>query len=201
MFRGCRDGQIFCIERLDQPVLHPGHGDFTSAEFVSEERTDFAGFKNGEAVAVRGVTDDNVIAPVIEFIGHSLNLINAVRFVIHRHDQGELGVKRCKHGWQINFVEEINKQVSGCGAAIHDDQICLCQRSNNGVKVTPFAQIEKPCVGMKSFQRRVFIIAVNRDMGDALVFEELDEIDGEEAFADAAFAIKDENQSFHGIVG
>jgi hypothetical protein len=54
---------------------------------------------------------------------------------------------------------------------------------------------------MKSFQRRVFIIAVNRDMGDALVFEELDEIDGEEAFADAAFAIKDENQSFHWIVG
>ena len=54
---------------------------------------------------------------------------------------------------------------------------------------------------MKPFQCRVFIIAVNRDMGDALVFEELDEIDGEEAFADAAFAIKDENQSFHGIVG
>jgi hypothetical protein len=32
---------------------------------------------------------------------------------------------------------------------------------------------------------------------NALVFEELDEIDGEEAFADTAFAVKDENQSFH----
>ena len=29
----------------------------------------------------------------------------------------------------------------------------------------------------------------------------LDEIDGEEAFADAAFAVKDENQSFHCFVG
>jgi hypothetical protein len=38
-------------------------------------------------------------------------------------------------------------------------------------------------------------------MGDAFVFEELDEIDGEEAFPDAAFAIKYENQSFHWIVG
>jgi hypothetical protein len=28
----------------------------------------------------------------------------------------------------------------------------------------------------------------------------LDEIDGEKTFADAAFAIKDENQSFHWIV-
>jgi len=112
---------------------------------------DFAGFKNGEAVAVCGVTDDNVIAPVFEFIGHSLNLINAVRFVIHGHDQRELCVKRCQHGRQINLVEKINKQVSGGGAAIHDDQICLCQRGKNGVEVTPFAQIEKPGVGMKPF--------------------------------------------------
>jgi len=200
MFCGCRDGQIFRVERLDQPVLHPGHGDFTSAEFVSEKRPDFAGFKNGEAVAVRGVANDNVIAPIFEFIGHSLNLIHAVRFVIHRHNQGELGVKRCQHGGQINFVEKINKQVGGCGAAIHDDQICLCQRGKNGVEVAPFAQIEKPRVGVKSFQRRVLVVAVNRDVGDALVFEELDEIDGEETFADAAFAIKDENQSFHWIV-
>lgn len=201
MFCCCRNSQILRVERLDQPVLHPGHGDFTSPEFVSENRPDFAGFKNGEAVAVRCVANHNVIAPVFEFIGHSLNLINAVRFVIHRHDQCELGVKRGKHGGQINFVEKINKQVGGCGAAIHDHQIRFSESGKNGIEVTPFAQIEKPRVGMKPFQGRVLIIAVNRDMGDALVFEELNEIDGEEAFADAAFAIKDENQSFHWIVG
>ena len=94
MFRCRRDGQILRVERLDQPVLHPGHGDFPSAEFVFEQRPDFARFKNGEAVAVRGVADDNVIAPVSEFVGQSLDLIHAVRFVVHRHDQGELGVKR-----------------------------------------------------------------------------------------------------------
>ncbi len=200
MFCGCRDGQILRVERLDQPILHPGHGDFTSTEFVGEERPDFARFKNGEAVAVRGIANNNVITPVFEFIGHSLNLIHTVRFVVHRHDQGELGVKRCQHGWQINFVEKINKQVGGRGAAIHDDQIRFSESGKNGVKVTPFAQIEKSRVGMKPFQRRVLVVAVNRDMGDALVFEELDEIDGEKTFADAAFAIKDENQSFHWIV-
>ena len=201
MFRCCRNCQVLRVERLDQPVLHPGHGDFTSAKFVGEKRSDFTGFINGEAVAVRGIANDNVIATVFEFIGHSLNLINAVRFVIHRHDQRELGVIRREHRWQINFVEKINKQVGGCGAAIHDDQIGLCQCRKNGVKIMPFAQIEKPRVGMKPFQRRVLVVAVNRDMSDALVFEELDEIDGKETFADAAFAIKDENQSFHWIVG
>jgi hypothetical protein len=29
----------------------------------------------------------------------------------------------------------------------------------------------------------------------------LDEVDGEETFADAAFAVKDENQSFHWMMG
>jgi hypothetical protein len=29
----------------------------------------------------------------------------------------------------------------------------------------------------------------------------LDKIDGEEAFADTAFAVKDENQSFHCVAG
>jgi len=201
MFCGCRDGQILRVECLDQPVLHPGHGDFTSAEFIGQERPDFARFKDGETVTVRGIANDNVIAPVFEFIGHSLNLINAVRFVVHRHDQGEFGVKRSKHGGQINFVEKINKQVGGCGAAIHDDQIRFSESGKNGVEVTSFAQIEKPRVGMKPFQGRVLIVAVNRDMGDALVFEELDEIDGEETFANAAFAIKDENQFFHCFEG
>jgi len=61
------------------------------------------------------------------------------------------------------------------------------QKSRQGHAV---AQIEKPRVRMKPFQGRVLVVAVNRDMGDALVFEELDEIDGKETFADAAFAIR-----------
>ena len=50
---------------------------------------------------------------------------------------------------------------------------------------------------MKPFQRRVFVVGINSNVGAALVFEELNEIDGEEAFADAAFAVEDEVNTFH----
>src|SRR6266540_3273584 len=46
-------------------------------------------------------------------------------------------------------------------------------------------------------QSRILVVAINRDVGDAPVFEELDEVDGEEAFADAAFAIEDEIKPLH----
>ena len=200
MFRCCRNRQVLRVERLDEPVLHPGHGDFTSAEFVCEERPDFAGFKNGETVTVRGIANDNVIAPVFEFIGHSLNLINAVRFVVHRHDQGEFCTERGQHGEQVNFAEEFNEQVGGRGTAVHNDKICLFQRGEDAVERASFGQVQETGVGMKPFQRRVLVVAVNRDVGNALVFEILDEVDGEEAFTNAAFAVKDENQSFHWIV-
>ena len=37
---------------------------------------------------------------------------------------------------------------------------------------------------MEAIQRRIFVVTVNGDMLDAFVFEVLDKIDGEEAFAD-----------------
>ena len=201
MFRCRRDGQIFRVERLDQPVLHPRHGYFTPAKFVGQDGPDLAGFKDREAVAMRGVADHDVVALFSEFFRESLDLIHAVGFVVHRHDQCEACPKRRKHGRQIDLAKIIYEQVGGCGAAIHDDQIGFCQCGKKVVEFTPVAQIEKPRVGMKPLQRRIFVVAVNRDMDDALVFQELDIIDGEETFADAAFAVKDENQSFHCFVG
>ena len=50
---------------------------------------------------------------------------------------------------------------------------------------------------MKTLQRRVLVVRINCDVGDAFVFEELDEIDGEEAFADAALSVEDEIEAFH----
>jgi hypothetical protein len=50
---------------------------------------------------------------------------------------------------------------------------------------------------MKPLQRRVLVVAINRDVSDAPVLEELHEVDGEEAFADAAFAIEDKVETFH----
>jgi hypothetical protein len=52
---------------------------------------------------------------------------------------------------------------------------------------------------VKPFQGRVLIVGVNGDVSYALVFEELDEIDGEKAFADTPFAVEDEVETFHGL--
>src|ERR1022692_164801 len=38
-------------------------------------------------------------------------------------------------------------------------------------------------------------------MGDALVFEVLDKVDGKKAFADTAFAVEDEVETFHVVCG
>ena len=54
---------------------------------------------------------------------------------------------------------------------------------------------------MKSFQRRVFVVAINRDVRDTLVFEKLHEVDSEETFADAAFAVENEVETFHVFSG
>jgi len=50
---------------------------------------------------------------------------------------------------------------------------------------------------MKPLERRIFVVAVNGGVGDAFVLEVLDEIDGEETFADAAFAVENEVETFH----
>jgi hypothetical protein len=54
---------------------------------------------------------------------------------------------------------------------------------------------------MKPLQRRIFVVAINRDVRDAFVFEELNEVDGEETFADTAFAIEYEVETFHVLSG
>jgi hypothetical protein len=42
---------------------------------------------------------------------------------------------------------------------------------------------------VEAFQSGVFVVAVERRVSDLVVFEILNKVDGEEAFADAAFAI------------
>ena len=54
---------------------------------------------------------------------------------------------------------------------------------------------------MESFQCRVFVVAINGDVRDALVFEELHEVVGEETFADAALAVENEVETFHVLSG
>jgi hypothetical protein len=52
---------------------------------------------------------------------------------------------------------------------------------------------------MEAVQRRIFVVTVNGNVLDALVFQVLDKIDGEEAFSNTAFAVKDEIETFHGF--
>ena len=55
---------------------------------------------------------------------------------------------------------------------------------------------------MEALERGVLVIAVNGAMIDAAIFELLDEIGGEEALADSAFAVDDEVDLFgHGSRG
>ena len=61
------------------------------------------------------------------------------------------------------------------------------------------AKFDEGGVGMEAIQRRVFVVAVNGDVLDALVFQILDKVDGEKAFADTAFAVEDEVETFHGF--
>jgi hypothetical protein len=49
---------------------------------------------------------------------------------------------------------------------------------------------------VKTLKRRVLVIAVDRAMSDAAIFQILNKVRGEEAFSDAAFAVDDEVDLF-----
>jgi hypothetical protein len=44
---------------------------------------------------------------------------------------------------------------------------------------------------METLQCRIFVVGINGDVGDGIIFEKLNEIDGEKTFADAALAVDD----------
>lgn len=192
-----RIGQVVRAERLNQPILHSRHGDFPSAELVLELRPHFGRLEQCEAVAVRRVANHDVTALFSELLGESLNLIHAIRFMIYWHDERECRSHRSQDGGQVNFGEIINEQVGGSGAAIHNDQIRLFQRPEDAIEFTPVVQVEKMRVWVEALQRRVLVVGVNGDVRDALVLEELDEVDGEEAFADTTLAVENENEALH----
>lgn len=143
----------------------------------------------------------DVTAFLPELVGKTLDLIHAVGLVVHRHDERERRTEFGQHGGQVNLSEVINEQVGGRGAAVHDNEVRLFKGGEDSVQFAAIVQVQKPRVGMKPFQRRVFVVGINRDMGNALVLEELDKVHREEAFADAALAVKDENETFHVLSG
>jgi hypothetical protein len=59
---------------------------------------------------------------------------------------------------------------------------------------------ESHFLAMKTFQGGIFIITVAGGERDIFVFEVLDEVDGEETFADTPLAIKDQIKAFGHII-
>ena len=84
---------------------------------------------------------------------------------------------------------------------IHDNKVRLLQGGENAVEFTTLFQIKESGVRVKPFQRGILVVAINGNVSDAFVLEELDEIHGEEAFADSAFAVEDEVETFHVLSG
>jgi hypothetical protein len=62
-------------------------------------------------------------------------------------------------------------------------------------------QVEKLRVRVKPFQRRILVVGINREVRNAFVLQELDEVHDEEAFPDSAFAVEDEVETFHALCG
>ena len=68
----------------------------------------------------------------------------------------------------------------------------------NSAKLFTMVQEQRTCLHCrKPLQGRVLVVGVNGGMGNAFVLEILDEVDGEEAFADSALSIENEIETFH----
>jgi len=201
VFRCRCDGEIFPAQRLDQPILKAVHHDLPTTKLAVDLGMDFGGLVQCEAVAMRRVADHDVAAGSAELVGEALHLVHAVQFVIHGHHQGQNRAERLEHSGGFNFTEVFEKQLAGSGATIHNHEVRPLQRTEDTVELAPVSELEELHVRVKPLQSRILVVAINRDVGDALVFEELDEVDGEEAFANAAFAIEDKIKAFHVLGG
>ena len=177
------------------------HNDLPSAKFAVDFGVDFGGLVQSEAVAMRRVADHDVAARSAELVGQALHLVHAVQFVIHRHHQCQNRAERLEHNGGFNFDEVIEKQLAGRRAAIHNNEVRPLQRTENAVNLAPVCQIQELGVRVKPLQSRTLVVAINGDVSDVPVFEILNEVDGEEAFAHTALAVEDKVEPFHVLGG
>ena len=66
----------------------------------------------------------------------------------------------------------------------------------NAINFASMFGVDEFCLWVETLQRRVLVIAVDRAMSDSAIFEILDEVRGEEALSDSAFAVDDEVDLF-----
>lgn len=97
---------------------------------------------------------------------------------------------------KVNFIEEIDEQVSRGGAAVDHEQIGSLRSREHAVDLAAMLKIDELRLRVEALERRVLVVAVDCAMSDAAIFEILNEVRGEEAFSDAAFAVDDEVDLF-----
>ena len=165
-------------------------------QFIDNVPPRFAAVVNLEGFAVRFVLHDDPAAAILERVRQSAELLNAVRFVIDGTDDGQSRVERTQDFGKTNLIEEIDEQVRGGRAAVDHEQIGSLRSREHAVDFTAVLEIDELRLRVEALQRRVFVVAVDRAMRDAAIFEILNEVRGEEAFSNAAFAIDDEIDLF-----
>ena len=111
-----RNGEVLPVESPHQPTLQTSHRDFASLKHAAELRPDFRRLEQGETVAAGRVANDNISARCSKLVGKPLNLIHAVRFMIHRHDERKRGVEGGQNCGKINVGNVVEAQIGTSSA-------------------------------------------------------------------------------------
>ena len=196
MGKGDRDRRVVLVQCGNEPVVHPRHRDLACMQRVDHVLSRLAAVVNLERVAVGFVFYDNPRAAIVQRIGQNAELFDAVGFVIDGTDDGQSRVERAQDFGKTNLIEEIDEQVRGGRAAVDHEQIGSLRSREHAVDFAAVLKIDELRLRVEALQRRVFVVAVDRAMSDAAIFEILNEVRGEEAFSDAAFAVDDEVDLF-----
>ena len=65
----------------------------------------------GEVVIMNRIAEHDVGGAIFQLCHNALNLVDAVHFVIHRHDNRNGGGQCVKRGAQVNLCEVVKKQI------------------------------------------------------------------------------------------
>ena len=191
-----RDRRVVLVQCGNEPVVHPRHRDLARVQLVNDLPPRLAAVVNLEGLAVRFVLHDDPAAAILERVRQSAQLLNAIGLVINGTDDGESRVERTENVRERDLVEEVDEQISRGRAAVDYKQIGSLRGREHAIDLAPVFKINELRLRMESLQRRVLVVAVDHATGDAAIFEILNEVRGEEAFSDAAFAVDDEIDLF-----
>jgi len=191
-----RDWRVVLVQRGDEPIVQARHRDLACLQFFNQMPPRLAPIVNLERVAVGFVFHDNPCAAIMQRVRQDAELFDAVGLVIDGTNDGQSRVERTQHLWQIHLIEEVDEQIGRGRTAVDHEQIGIFSSREHAVDLAPVLEIDELRLRMETLQRRVLVIAVDRAVSDAAIFQILNKVDGEEALSDSAFAVDDEVDLF-----